>query len=593
MKILSRALAIILIFTPLVLGAGYFVRHELFRWGLNLPAYTYEIGSHRRFMLPMRDGVELQTQVFVPDGPASHPTVLIRNPYNFANVFGFVCEVFVRYGYACVHQDVRGRMGSKGEWSPLVNERNDGIDTLNWLVEQPFQDGNIALYGMSYLAAVQWSVADALPPQVKTLIPMVFATDPYPIHYSGGMYRLEIFTAWAALMPDDSMRFDHGGEYAEAIRHRPHIEVDELYFGRRLPWYRGWVQGPNRKDAIWQSEDLTNFQLQPEITQLPVLMVGGWYDFFLLGQLDDFRRLGSRANSRLVIGPWHHLQRSEESQAGDIGLGGQWAQVLNWLDHHLRGAPLEGPVGVVQTYVYGEGRWRTRTAFPPPVTRTNRFFLSDLPKSIDCGRARLSATATSTTGPSVSYRYDPDDPVPGQGGANVLAFAFRTFRAVSPGPRQVTGTCERADVLSFSTEPLAHPLRLVGAPKVHLRVASDAPDTAFTAKLIEVRPDGTAIHVRDGIRSLAYREGAGDGPPVRYQPWTPVDLEITLWPIEWTFKTGSRVRLDVSSSNFPVYHAHPNRFGPWFEQTGADIAVNTVYGGSWVELPESSDSNPD
>ncbi len=591
MKILFRAIGLALILTTFGLGAAYVFRHEVFRRLLELPAYTHEIGEHRRFMVPMRDGVRLHTQVFEPAGTASsHPTVLIRNPYNIANVFGFVCEVFVRYGYACVHQDVRGRMDSEGEWSPLVHERDDGIDTLAWLVAQPFQDGHIALYGMSYLAAVQWSVADSLPPQVKTMIPMVFATDQYPIHYAGGMYRLEIFAAWAALMPGDSMRLDHGDEYTNAVRHRPHAEVDERFFGRRLPWYRGWIGSPDRQDDLWSSPALAAFRAQPEKTERPVLMIGGWYDFFLRGQIDDFERLGARDKSRLVIGPWHHLQRSIEHQEGDIGLGGQWAQVLNWLDHHLRGGPLEGPVGVVQTFAYGEGRWRTRPHFPPLAANTHRFYLADLPDAAQCKGGRLSATATASTAPSTSFRYDPNDPVPGRGGATMLAFAFRTFRAVAPGPRDITGICDRPDVLSFATEPLVRPLRLVGSPQVRLRVASDAPDTAFTAKLIEVRPDGTAIHVRDGIRSLAYRQGRGEGPPVAYTPWQTVDLDIELWPIEWTFKAGSRIRLDVSSSNFPVYHAHPNRSGLWSAQTGADIAVNTVYGGSWLELPEPDDA---
>ena len=570
--------------------AGFIWRHELFRQSLELPPFTHAAADTLHFQVAMRDGIRLQTQVYLPSGDGPHPTVLIRNPYNFGNVFGFLCGVFVRYGYACVHQDVRGRMGSEGEWAPVVNERRDGLDTLAWLTQQPFQDGNIAMYGMSYLAAVQWSVADAMPPQVKTLIPMVFGTDAYGTHYSAGMYRLEIFTAWASMMPGDDMRFDHGEEYAAAVRHRPHVEVDEKFFGRRLPWYRAWISSPNRTDDVWQDPELLAFQAAPERTEVPVLMLGGWYDIFLPAQLDDFRRLRSRSRSRLVIGPWHHLQRADSPPPGDFGLGGQWRHVFAWLDHHLRGAPLDGPVGVVQTYVYGEGCWRTRADFPPTPDRQRTFFFSDLAKSPQCAGGRL--TETSSRAESVSYRYDPADPVPANGGSSMLAFAFRTYQAVQPGPRNVDGVCARPDVLTFQSEPLQADLAMIGSPVVRLRASSDAPDTAFTAKLIEVGPDGNAIHVRDGIRSLAYRGEHREGPPANYQPGDVVDVEIALWPIEWTFSAGSRIRIDVSSSNFPVYHAHPNRAGLWSAQTGADVSVNTVHGGSRLILFEQTKAAP-
>ncbi len=594
-RLLYGILGIVVAGTAVVI-VGFLARYELFRLVLELPPYSHSGGAVHRQHVTMSDGVRLQTQVYLPAGEGPFPTVLIRDPYNYADIFGFLCGVFARYGYACVHQDVRGRMGSEGEWAPLANERRDGIDTLAWLTAQPFQDGHIAMWGMSYLAAVQWSVADVLPPEVKTLVPMVSGTDSYRVSYSGGMFRPEIFTAWAALMPDHSMRLDHGDEYWAALRHRPALEVDERFFGRKLEWYRLWIASPNRTDPAWQRQEVLAFRRMPEQTHVPVLMLGGWYDFFLPSQLEDFRALASREQSRLVVGPWNHIQQSLETFPGDIGMGGQWRQVLNWLDHHLRGGPLEGPTGVIQTYVYGEGRWQTRRVFPPPDTSTRAFTLSDLAASPTCAGGRLDAarTTTATTAISnetgVSYRYDPDDPVPSRGGANMLAFAFQTYRATQPGPRTINGVCERTDVLTFISAPLAEPLRLVGPTVVELLVSSSAPDTAFTAKLIEVGPDGTARHVRDGIRSLAYRDGEGEGPPRRYAPKTTVDLRIELSPIEWTFPVHSRIRLDVSSSNFPVYHAHSNRYGPWASHTGSDVATNTVHGGR-LALTEAPPAN--
>ena len=288
----------------------------------------------------------------------------------------------------------------------------------------------------------------------------------------------------------------------------------------------------------------------------------------------------------MIIGPWHHLQRADQRFAGDTGLGGQWAEVLGWLDHHLRGEPLRVPTGVVHAYGYGKGAWQTHAAFPPSTGPQRRFALVDLDRAPTCEGGGLDSAVPAepaTDGP-VSFRYDPSDPVPANGGSAMLAFAFRTFDAVRPGPRPINGVCKRPDVLTFQTAPLEAPVRLLGSPVVDLRVSSDAPDTAFTAKLIEVRTDGTAVHVRDGIRSLAYRVNK-EGPPIPYTPGQPVELRLELTPIDWTFAAGSRLRLDVSSSNFPVYHAHPNRYGTWSTETGADVATNSVHPGSSLSLP--------
>ncbi|MEL7368725.1 MAG: CocE/NonD family hydrolase [Myxococcota bacterium] len=582
MKRMTIAAGILVLIAAVLLGTAYGFRYEVFQRSLELPHYSHAGGPSRTEWVAMRDGTRLQTQIFLPEGTPPFPTVLIRNPYNFANAFAFICGVFTRYGFACVHQDVRGRMGSAGKWVPFANERADGIDTLEWLTAQSFQDGHIALYGMSYLAAVQWVLTDALPPQVKTIVPMVYGVDPYAVGYSGGMFRLEVLTAWAALMPDDSMHFFNAGAYSRAVRHRPHIESDERFFGERLPWYREWITHPNRHDPFWQRDDLQAFRRNPENIDVPVLMIGGWYDLFLPIQLEDFRRLKSRARSRLVIGPWHHLQRADRAVPNDFGLGGQWRQVINWLDHHLRNGPLEGPTGAVQWYAYGRGEWIINDDLTAP-SSPHTYYLDGFATAATCEGGRLADTSPASG--SASYRYDPDDPVPGRGGSAMLAFAFKTYEAVQPGPVQINGVCRRKDVLTFVSAPLTRPLRLVGAPFADLRVTSNAPDTAFTAKLIEVRADGTAIHVRDGIRSLAYRHGRGDGPPAPYVPGDTIDLRIDLWPIDRTFAVGSRLRIDISSSNFPVYHAHPNRYGLWSTQEEAQIATNTVLHGSRLTLP--------
>lgn len=575
-----RRLAILSAF-GLVLGTlGYTLRFEAARLYLDLPPYSHDGGGETVTMLPMRDGVRLRTRVSLPDGPGPWPVVLVRNPYDVGGSFRFVCGIFVRNGYGCVHQDVRGRMGSEGEWVPMAHERNDGLDTLHWLVEQDFVDGNIALYGMSYLASVQWAVVDAVPPEVKTMIPMVYGTDGYGVQYEGGLFKHEVISAWAALMPAEDMRFDNGDAYHAMTRHRPAREADEVHLGARIDWYRDWIESDTRGGTFWSLDEVRFMRQQPERTHIPVLEIGGWFDLFLSAQFDDFSRLPRRDESRFVIGPWHHLQRSDLSLPNDPGLAGQWAETFDWLDHHLRGAPYPREKGVIVTYAMGEGAWHTRPDFPPPTEQVT-LHLSGFEAAAGCEGGLLETSSTAAG--QATYRYDPDDPVPSEGGSALLAFAFGTFDGVSPGPVEQSQHCLRPDVLTFRTAALQEELHIAGRMAAELEVSSSAPDTAFTVKVLEERPDGSSVNIREGARTLAHR--LGDATRIPYEPGARVSLEIELWPIEWVLPAGHRLRLEVSSSNFPALHAHTNRFGPWASQTGADVAQNTLHAGSRLQVP--------
>jgi len=567
-------------------GLGYALRYQGARVYLDLPSYTHNEGETLQYKLPMRDGVRLFTQVYLPEGPGPWPVVFVRNPYDVAGTFGFVCGIFNRMGYGCVHQDVRGRMRSEGEWYPIANERNDGLDTLDWLVKQDFMDGNIALYGMSYLAGVQWAVADELPPEVKTMIPMVYGTDAYTVQYEGGLFRHEVITAWASLMPRDSMRFDNGEAYHAATRHRPASEADVQALGVPIDWYREWIHSDTRSGPFWNQEEVRFMGQQPARTQVPVLAIGGWFDLFLAAQMKDFARLPRRAESRYIIGPWHHLQRSDIDLPNDPGQAGQWAEVLEWLDHHLRGAPYQRKTGVIATYAMGQGAWHERSDFPP-ATEPLTMHLGGFEASAGCEGGLLSAQPQKG---AQTYTYDPDDPVPSIGGTALLAFAFKTFDGVQPGPVQQGQLCERPDVLTFRSAPLDTSVHIAGSMTVDLQVKSEAPDTAFTVKVLEERADGSVVNIREGARTLAHREG--DVQRVRYQPGTEVQVSVRLWPMEWRLEKGSRLRLEVSSSNFPALAAHSNRFGPWASQTGADITNNTVLSGSQLTLPVWTGSAP-
>ena len=327
-------------------------------------------------------------------------------------------------------------------------------------------------------------------------------------------------------------------------------------------------------------------RMQPTRVKVPVLALGGWFDVFLGPQLGDLARLATRDQSRVVIGPWHHLQFSDQSLPNDIGMGGQWREILDWLDHHLRGRPYSRPVGVMVTYAMQEGAWHTRPDFPPPTSPT-QLHLDALAASASCPGGALTARAPTVTA-TIAYRYDPDDPVPAQGGGALLAFAFGTFDGVRPGAVAQDSRCGRQDVLTFRSQPLQDSLHIAGPIVVDLRVSSDAPDTAFTAKLIQEHPAGERVNIRDGAITLAL--GGGEDARRPYAPGTVVSVQVRMWPIEWQVPRGARLVLEVSSSNFPALHAHPNRFGPWAEQDGADVAINRVHGGAltlpiWEDRP--------
>ena len=561
---------------------GWFARHELTRLQDGLPSFTHGAGDELEIMVPMVDGVQLYTTVQLPDGDGPFPTVVVRSPYaQFSNVMrDTLCGRFARYGYACVFQDTRGQGESEGDWEPGANEIGDGRDTLAWLVEQDFQDGNIGMVGPSYLASVQFAaLAEGTPPELKTIIPSVYTTDTRGVMYQDGLFRHETFTAWASMMRGSNSDADTAGEdYQRAVRHRPHNEVDTKIYGAAMPWYQEMIAAASPADAFWQREDNTMMREIPQNMSIPILMIGGWYDVFFGPQFEDWERLATQSNSRFIIGPWTHAGTAGELPTPNSG-GGlfQWSEMLPWLEHHLKGEPLTSATGL-NLYVMGDGDWQQRDTWPT-TEQVQTFYLANLDAANDCDSGRLAGAPGMG---EATYTYDPDNPVPTRGGAGMLAFILPGFDGAPPANVDQAGLCDRDDVLTFQGEPLADSILISGDISVTLDVSSSAPDTAFTARLIEVFPDGRAMNIRDSITSLAFRNGAEF--PQNYTPGERASVTIDFWPIKWRLQPGSRLRVDISSSDFPKFHAHTNRAGPWAEQVGADIANQVIYGGS-LTLP--------
>ena len=485
---------------------------------LGLPAFVAERATRQDVMVPMPDGVELQTRYYLPEGDGPWPVVFLRIPYPAAGFLDGECEIYVRYAYACVWQMVRGRGGSGGEWSPFVHERDDGLAAVDWIVAQPWSEPRVGMLGPSYLGGVQWAIASARHPAVKTIVPMVFGTDGYDSAYEGGMFRHELVGTFMTLIPDEGFYPLRGRRYQRALAHRPRREMDTVAAGEPVEWVAPWIDAWERGHPYWQSEKAQELTRGPQQIQVPVLLIGGWSDAFLPTQLDTWQALATQADSTLVVGPWDHLGGTK----GDIPLGGvdddvgladtyfQTARILDWFDHHLKGQPARYPVGKALTYVVGEERWAVRGAWPPPA----------VPRRVALGQGDAAAcNAPLQASPAASdavatFRYDPADPTPSLGGAGSLATILPSFRGVPAGFVDQGSLCEdRADMLGWASAPLEAPLHLAGAARVQLQVASDAADTAFNVRLLEARPDGRLIHIREGIRALSFRDG--DAPTCR------------------------------------------------------------------------------
>lgn len=558
-------------------GAAYF-REELFRRQAGLPPFTHLFAGSTDVTVPMRDGVKLHAEVFRPLGVERAPTILVRNPYVALRILERLqCRVMTRYGYACVLQDVRGQLDSEGEWQPIVNERDDGLDTLAWLVKQPFVDGNIGMRGPSYLTCTQLVMADALPPEVKTLVPSVFGVDFRLATYERGLLRHDLLTAWATLMPERGMRLSKGSDYLEAAAYRPAIDADTRFMTRELPWYREVLVAEAPAADFWQADAQQRVRAIPTQVKVPMLFIAGFFDPFFMAQLDTWQRLATRSQSVLVIGPWNHLNMTsgDLEYAVETGRLDPWPLMLEWFDHHLKGRPLTTlSAGTVRTLGPGDTAWRTSNepSWPPANVPVTTLHLGDAAHANDCSGGALSPQPSPSQ--EVQYVFDPTNPVPSRGGAAMLSFAFFRGLGLTPGPAEQGDSCERPDVLTFRSVALPEARRLSGAGALRLTVKSTAPDTAFVARLI-AEQNGQTLLIREAAATLAFPT-AETQTAESTAPGTPVTVELDFWPIEWVLPAGARLRLDVTSSSFPVVHTHSNRAGPWALQTGADAATQTV-----------------
>jgi putative CocE/NonD family hydrolase len=536
----------------------------------------------------MRDGTLLRSDIYLPAGGGRFPTLLERTPYSKDN--SPECQVgsppfFATRGYAVVIQDVRGRFASEGRYLPFHDDgwgpNRDGYDTVEWVAAQPWCDGNVGTIGGSYAGATQYRLAPTRPPHLRAMYVRESSADYWAEWvYHGGAFELAFMLEWtlrwthnniARLASDPAERARRKGILEKALgeletwqRHLP-LHPNPLVEGLD-DWYNEFLAHPADGPYWWR----WNIADRHAEVDVPIVHQGGWFDIFVAGTLKNFTGMRARARSqaardaqRLVVGPWvHGPWNMAKSVQGEVDFGAEsvWeynAKRLPWFDHWLRGARNSVPEEPrVQLFVMGENRWRTADEYPLPGTRETPWYLRD------AGALTLEAPAGAER--ADGYRYDPDDPVPTLGGAtlNIPGGAY--------DQRPIEGRG-----LTYTSVPLDRDLTIVGDVRCVLHAVSSAPDTDFVVRLTDVHPDGFSRLLCDGILRARYRESTTHPTPLT--PGRVYELTVDLWATANTFRRGHRIRVAVTSSNFPRFDRNLNTGGPVAGEARGQVALNTIF----------------
>ncbi len=483
--------------------------------------------------MKMRDGVGLRTRRIGPSDGGRRPTVLVRTPYGIGwqlplPILPFIARLFAQRGYHVVLQDTRGRYASEGDFYPFVHELADGSDTLQWIGEQPWFDGHLGMWGASYFGYTQWAAALDAPPFLEAVVPIVTSTDFHGFFYPGGAFSLASALRWASSNGQRRAGFAPERRLPAAFRQRP-LQHATRALGRRVGFFEDWAEHPEA-DAYWQAVNLPAVRQR---SRVPALSIAGTYDIFNQVQIEDY--FAMRECTQLDVGPWAHgswaisARRLGWKQTNPLGI---LRNSLAFLDHHLCGRALER--SRVMRYVQGRDCWEGASDWPPPEAERQRFYLR--------AGGRLEREAPGGDEAPDRYLYDPANPVPTRGG---------TFLGPRAGPADQRPLETRSDILCYQTPPLERPLEMAGPLRLRLFASSDAPATDFTGKLVHLPADARrpAINLCEGIRRLNKIDS------------DILELEVDLWNASAAIPAGDRLRLEVSSSNFPRFDAHPNSSG--------------------------------
>lgn len=513
----------------------------------------------------LRDGVTLYADVYRP-GSGPHPVLLMREPYGKDTAQGGSGyahpSVWASRGYVTVVQDCRGRFRSEGDFYPFASEGPDGYDTVEWAARLPGADGRVGMYGFSYPGATQLLAAAERPPSLVAIAPaMTSARFSEGWTSNGGALALAFAASWALGLAWDGAR--RQGDTG-AMRELERAAGDPAWYRRlplvdcapltreNAPYYFDWLEHPG-DDGYWQAlaADLSRIEV-------PALHVGGWYDIFVAGTMGAFAELEGRAGrQKLLVGPWTHGPWTPVGPGCDAGGPADWRVVddwqLRWFDHWLKGRDTGVLAAPATAFVLGDG-WRDFDGWPPPGSRPVDWYLRSGGRANSALGDGVLSPEPPGEEPADVFVYDPLAPVESRGGHSCCSDPPAPM-----GPTSQRVTESWRDVLVYTTGPLAASVTLAGDAEVTLFAATTALDTDFTARLCLVDPAGESVNLKEGIVRARYRRSLAR--PEALVPGAVESYRISLGPLAVRVPAGHRLRLQVSSSDFPHWDRNLNTGG--------------------------------
>jgi putative CocE/NonD family hydrolase len=560
-------------------------------WGQEASAAGNSIVIERNVAMKTRDGVTLMADIYRPAGDGAFPVLLQRTPYNKDS-----SEVLARKaaerGYVFVAQDVRGRYASEGEWYPFKHEKDDGYDAVEWAALLPNSNGKVGMAGGSYVGATQMLAAISRPPHLAGICPVVTASNFHENWtYQGGAFEQWFNESWTTVLAADTfsrtIQQDANALVGSAVlplNRYPVFNIKTAQDGVGLthilaPYFQDWLDHP-AYDSYWKQWSIEeNYQN----IDVPALTIAAWYDIFQGGSVRNYLGLkahgateAARSNEHLVVAIGGHAGWG--SMIGEVNFGPDAPLdendiSLDWYDYLFQGKKNEfASDKPVKIFVMGENKWRDEAAWPLERAKETRYFLHSAGKAnsasgngfLYLGQMEFRAERRD------SYVYDPANPVPTVGGPLCCDAAH-----LAPGPRDQKAVEERADVLVYSTPPLDRDTEVTGPVTLDLYASSSAVDTDFTAKLVDVWPNGFAQNLAEGILRARFRDSRDAAKPI--VPGKIYEYKIDMWATSNLFQKGHVIRLEVSSSNFPRFDRNLNTGKPASTDSTFMKATNTIY----------------
>jgi putative CocE/NonD family hydrolase len=528
-------------------------------------AENYEITVERNVGAKMRDGVTLRADVYRPKAEGKFPVLLVRTPYDKQWISGFGHKAAAR-GYVVIAQDVRGRFESEGEWYTFKNESQDGYDTVEWAATLPYSNGKVGMFGGSYVGATQFLAAIAKPPHLAGICPTVTASNYHDgWTYQGGAFEQWFNESWASGLAENTLRrrAEKNFNALGGIRVLPLVSYSVLEAPSAegiAPYFKDWLAHPNF-DAYWKQLSIEDHYAD---IQVPVFGIGAWYDIFLGGTLKNYVSLKTKAGTdaakhgqRLLVFVGGHAGGAGDRKIGDIDFGAKAPfdddeMTLRWYDWLLKGeangVEKEKPVRI---FVMGKNEWRDEDDWPLARAKNTRYFLHSAGVANGLGGNGSLSTLAPTDEKPDQYVYDPNDAAPTIGGP-LCCQALPTGN----GPQDQRPAEARNDVLVYTTPAFAKDTEVTGPVSLELYVSGSALDTDFTGMLVDVWPNGYAQNLTSGILRLRYRNSQEK--PELANPGETYHIMLDLWATSNVFLAGHKLRLEVSSSNFPRFDRNLN-----------------------------------